>query len=51
MVLDYITEPVLIPLPLENPESTEVVGVSCGRAHTVVLTDKEGGECLDKSPY
>lgn len=43
MVLDYITEPVLIPLPLEDPDSSEVIDVSCGRAHTVVLTS-EGGE-------
>nr|XP_022314490.1 RCC1-like G exchanging factor-like protein [Crassostrea virginica] len=51
MVLDYITEPVLIPLPLENQESTEVVGVSCGRAHTVVITDKEGVFSLGHNAY
>ncbi|XP_048729246.1 RCC1-like G exchanging factor-like protein isoform X2 [Ostrea edulis] len=50
-VLDYVTEPVLIPLPLETPEVTEVVDVSCGRAHTVVLTDKEGVFSLGHNAY
>ncbi|XP_062569071.1 RCC1-like G exchanging factor-like protein [Saccostrea cucullata] len=50
-VLDYIIEPVLIPLPLECPQSTEVVDVSCGRAHTLVLTDKEGVFSLGHNAY
>lgn len=50
MVLDYITEPVLIPLPLEDPDSSEVIDVSCGRAHTVVLTT-EGVFSLGHNAY
>ncbi|XP_067666214.1 RCC1-like G exchanging factor-like protein isoform X2 [Haliotis asinina] len=40
-VLDIIVEPVPISLPLLSPD-TRVQDVSCGRSHTVVITDKEG---------
>jgi len=42
-MLDYITEPVPIALPLLHPNTTRLTHVSCGRAHTVIVTDEEGG--------
>ena len=40
---EYVLEPSPIPLPLEKPQKTRVLQVSCGRAHSLVLTDSEGG--------
>ena len=42
-MLDYITEPVPIALPLLHPNTTRLTHVACGRAHTVIVTDEEGG--------
>ncbi|XP_069741001.1 RCC1-like G exchanging factor-like protein isoform X2 [Narcine bancroftii] len=39
---DYILEPSAVPLPLDKPQETRVLQVSCGRAHSLVLTDREG---------
>ena len=33
-----------MPLPLDRPQETRVLQVSCGRAHSLVLTDGEGGD-------
>lgn len=41
---DYVLEPSPVALPLAQPQSTRVVQVTCGRAHSLVLTDREGGE-------
>ncbi|MEQ2195160.1 hypothetical protein XENOCAPTIV_008275 [Xenoophorus captivus] len=41
---DYVLEPSPVALPLIQPQQTRVVQVSCGRAHSLVLTDQEGGE-------
>ncbi|XP_075851503.1 RCC1-like G exchanging factor-like protein isoform X2 [Microcebus murinus] len=41
---EYVLEPSPIPLPLDRPQETQVLQVSCGRAHSLVLTDSEGGE-------
>lgn len=41
---DYVLEPSPVALPLEGPQQTRVLQVSCGRAHSLVLTDQEGGE-------
>ena len=41
---EYVLEPSPIPLPLDRPQETRVLQVSCGRAHSLVLTDNEGGE-------
>ena len=43
-VFDYIIEPVLISLPLPEPGKTKVTAVGCGRAHTVLATESEGGK-------
>ena len=43
-ILDYVIEPVPIELPLVHRESTKLSDVACGRAHTVIVTDKEGGK-------
>ncbi|OXB78888.1 UNVERIFIED_CONTAM: hypothetical protein H355_011293 [Colinus virginianus] len=40
---EYVLEPSPIPLPLEKPQKTRVLQVSCGRAHSLILTDSEGG--------
>ena len=37
-------EPSPVPLPLDRPQETRVLQVSCGRAHSLVLTDGEGGD-------
>ena len=42
-ILDYIIEPVSIALPLLRPNTTRLTHVACGRAHTVIATDSEGG--------
>lgn len=41
-------EPASINLPLSSPNKTKLTHVTCGRAHLVVATDKEGGKisCL-----
>lgn len=39
---DFIMEPSPIGIPFEKFKDTKVVQVACGRAHTLVLTDKEG---------
>uniref|UniRef100_W5KJE7 RCC1 like n=1 Tax=Astyanax mexicanus TaxID=7994 RepID=W5KJE7_ASTMX len=39
---DYVLEPSPVSLPLVNPQETRVLQVSCGRAHSLVLTDSEG---------
>ena len=41
---DYILEPSPVALPLAQPQGTRVLQVACGRAHSLVLTDREGGE-------
>uniref|UniRef100_A0A8C3L5R2 RCC1 like n=1 Tax=Chrysolophus pictus TaxID=9089 RepID=A0A8C3L5R2_CHRPC len=43
---EYVLEPSPIPLPLEEPQKTRVLQVSCGRAHSLILTDSEGGTVL-----
>jgi len=42
-MLDYVIEPVPIDLPLLHPNKTRLTHVACGRAHTVIVTDSEGG--------
>ncbi|KAG7314563.1 hypothetical protein KOW79_021866 [Hemibagrus wyckioides] len=39
---EYVLEPSPVSLPLANPQETRVLQVSCGRAHSLVLTDSEG---------
>lgn len=41
---DFVLEPSPVALPLVEPLQTRVVQVSCGRAHSLVLTDQEGGK-------
>lgn len=41
---EYVLEPSPVPLPLDRPQETRVLQVSCGRAHSLVLTDDEGGD-------
>ncbi|EMP41064.1 Williams-Beuren syndrome chromosomal region 16 protein [Chelonia mydas] len=40
---ECVLEPSPIPLPLDTPQETRILQVSCGRAHSLILTDKEGG--------
>jgi len=42
-ILDYVIQPVPIDLPLLHPNTTRLTHVACGRAHTVIVTDIEGG--------
>lgn len=39
----WILEPVPIRLPLLGPETTRSKFVACGRVHSIICTDKEGG--------
>ncbi|XP_054714057.1 RCC1-like G exchanging factor-like protein [Uloborus diversus] len=48
--LQVVAEPVPIALPLRN-QKTKAVKVGCGRAHTVVVTDKEGVFSLGNNSY
>ncbi|KAK7475627.1 hypothetical protein BaRGS_00033120 [Batillaria attramentaria] len=50
-ILDYIIEPVEIPLPLNQPRSTRIRDLGCGRAHTVVITEGEGVYSLGNNAY
>ena len=43
-VLDYVVEPVKMDLPLVFPDTTKLLHVGTGRAHTIVVTDREGGK-------
>ncbi|XP_064597362.1 RCC1-like G exchanging factor-like protein [Liolophura sinensis] len=50
-LLEYIIEPVRIDLPLKAPDTTRVKHVACGRAHTLILTDKEGVFSMGNNGY
>uniref|UniRef100_T1J6W7 RCC1-like G exchanging factor-like protein n=1 Tax=Strigamia maritima TaxID=126957 RepID=T1J6W7_STRMM len=39
---EFVLSPLPIAVPLLNPSETKVLQVACGRAHTLILTDKEG---------
>lgn len=43
-VLDHLIEPGHIGLPLTRPDDCDVRAMACGRAHTVVVVEKEGGK-------
>ncbi|KAG9492584.1 hypothetical protein GDO78_000859, partial [Eleutherodactylus coqui] len=48
---EYILEPSPVPLPLDKPQTTRVVQVSCGRAHSLILTDDEGVFSIGNNSY
>ncbi|KAM9788931.1 RCC1-like G exchanging factor-like protein [Neosynchiropus ocellatus] len=48
---EYVLEPSPLALPLKEPQQTRVVQVSCGRAHSLVLTDNEGVFSLGNNSY
>uniref|UniRef100_UPI00398EEC77 RCC1-like G exchanging factor-like protein isoform X1 n=2 Tax=Pristiophorus japonicus TaxID=55135 RepID=UPI00398EEC77 len=48
---EYVLEPSPVPLPLEKPQETRVVQVSCGRAHSLLLTDTEGVFSMGNNAY
>ncbi|XP_068124639.1 RCC1-like G exchanging factor-like protein isoform X1 [Hyperolius riggenbachi] len=47
----YVLEPSPVPLPLEKPKDTRVLQVSCGRAHSLILTDNEGVFSIGNNSY
>ncbi|XP_036071082.1 RCC1-like G exchanging factor-like protein isoform X4 [Oryzias melastigma] len=47
----YVLEPSLVALPLKEPLQTRVVQVACGRAHSLILTDREGVFSLGNNAY
>ncbi|XP_044285998.1 RCC1-like G exchanging factor-like protein [Varanus komodoensis] len=47
----YVLEPSPVPLPLDRPQQTRVLQVSCGRAHSLVLTDAEGVFSMGNNSY
>nr|XP_061818729.1 RCC1-like G exchanging factor-like protein isoform X2 [Nerophis lumbriciformis] len=48
---DYVLEPSPVALPLAEPQRTRVAQVSCGRAHSLVLTDQEGVFSMGNNSY
>lgn len=48
---EYILEPSPVPLPLDKPQATRVLQVSCGRAHSLILTDSEGVFSIGNNSY
>ncbi|XP_065551089.1 RCC1-like G exchanging factor-like protein isoform X1 [Lathamus discolor] len=48
---EYVLEPSPVPLPLEKPQQTRVLQVSCGRAHSLILTDSEGVFTMGNNSY
>ncbi|KAL2095007.1 hypothetical protein ACEWY4_009726 [Coilia grayii] len=48
---EYVLEPAPVTLPLAKPQETRVVQVSCGRAHSLVLTDAEGVFSMGNNAY
>ncbi|XP_075420944.1 RCC1-like G exchanging factor-like protein isoform X2 [Tenrec ecaudatus] len=48
---EYVLEPSPVPLPLDRPQETQVRQVSCGRAHSLVLTDREGVFSMGNNSY
>uniref|UniRef100_A0A8C8ZX79 RCC1-like G exchanging factor-like protein n=1 Tax=Prolemur simus TaxID=1328070 RepID=A0A8C8ZX79_PROSS len=48
---EYVLEPSPVPLPLDRPQETRVLQVSCGRAHSLVLTDSEGVFSMGNNSY
>ncbi|XP_050405563.1 RCC1-like G exchanging factor-like protein [Patella vulgata] len=50
-ILDYVIGPTQIYLPLKDPDTTRVSSMSCGRAHTVIVTEGEGVYSLGNNAY
>ncbi|KAM6466404.1 RCC1-like G exchanging factor-like protein isoform 2-T2 [Liasis olivaceus] len=48
---EYVLEPSPVPLPLAKPQQSRVLQVSCGRAHSLVLTDAEGVFSMGNNAY
>ncbi|XP_056910288.1 RCC1-like G exchanging factor-like protein [Takifugu flavidus] len=48
---EYVLEPSPVALPLVEPQQTRVLQVSCGRAHSLVLTDHEGVFSMGNNSY
>nr|XP_033778132.1 RCC1-like G exchanging factor-like protein isoform X2 [Geotrypetes seraphini] len=48
---EFILEPSPVPLPLDRPQETQVLQVSCGRAHSLILTNKEGVFSMGNNSY
>ncbi|XP_028938294.1 RCC1-like G exchanging factor-like protein [Ornithorhynchus anatinus] len=48
---EYVLEPSPVALPLERPQESRVLQVSCGRAHSLVLTDGEGVFSMGNNSY
>ncbi|XP_035135520.2 RCC1-like G exchanging factor-like protein isoform X3 [Callithrix jacchus] len=48
---EYVLEPSPVPLPLDRPQETRVLQVACGRAHSLVLTDREGVFSMGNNSY
>uniref|UniRef100_H3CY41 RCC1 like n=1 Tax=Tetraodon nigroviridis TaxID=99883 RepID=H3CY41_TETNG len=48
---EYVLEPSPVALPLAEPQQTRVLQVSCGRAHSLVLTDNEGVFSMGNNAY
>ncbi|KAI5764114.1 unnamed protein product [Gulo gulo] len=48
---ECVLEPSPVPLPLDRPQETRVLQVSCGRAHSLILTDREGVFSMGNNSY
>ncbi|TNN26727.1 Williams-Beuren syndrome chromosomal region 16 protein [Liparis tanakae] len=48
---DFSLEPSPVALPLAEPLQTRVAQVACGRAHSLILTDREGVFSMGNNAY
>ncbi|EHB17074.1 Williams-Beuren syndrome chromosomal region 16 protein-like protein [Heterocephalus glaber] len=48
---EYVLEPSPVALPLDRPQETRVLQVACGRAHSLILTDREGVFSMGNNAY
>lgn len=50
-ILEFLTYPAPISLPLLEPEVTNVISIKSGRAHSIILTDREGAFTIGNNSY
>ncbi|KAK3576942.1 hypothetical protein CHS0354_017617 [Potamilus streckersoni] len=50
-ILEYIIQPAVIDLPQNDPATLRLKQVACGRAHTLILTEKHGVFSLGNNAY
>ena len=49
--MDQLIEPGRIRLPLKRPDNCSVISMACGRAHSVIVVEDEGGMCRHQTYF